>query len=289
MKAKIIFDKILEKVDLEQEKKNQYYDKLQAAGNVDLPDDFEEILNKFETLHSEKSAIANRNIADKVFDKRKKDIDKATGARLSELGFSQSEIESILSLPIEDRASKIASLTDDKAKSKYNISESERIKQESDAARREKERADRLQQQMLESEKRLKQDYEKERVNIRLQYYVNNLPKSDVIPSDKANILVINELQQMLARDNAKIIEVAGALKVVNADDEAQDVYDERNMRINLEEYVKRAIREVKLEPKEQKQQQKQATVVLGQQQTQNRVNDYLQKFATTKTTGSYF
>lgn len=289
MKAKIIFDKILEKVDLEQEKKNQYYDKLQAAGNVDLPDDFEEILNKFETLHSEKSAIANRNIADKVFDKRKKDIDKATGARLSELGFSQSEIESILSLPIEDRASKIASLTDDKAKSKYNISESERIKQESEAARREKERADRLQQQMLESEKRLKQDYEKERVNIRLQYYVNNLPKNDVIPSDKANILVINELQQMLARDNAKIIEVAGALKVVNADDEAQDVYDERNMRINLEEYVKRAIREVKLEPKEQKQQTKQATVVLGQQQTQNRVNDYLQKFATTKTTGSYF
>ena len=137
MKAKILFDKILEKVDLEQDKKNQYYDRLQTVANVDLPDELEEILAKFETLHSEKSAVASRQIADKVFDKRKKDIDKAMGARLSEIGFTNSEIESVLSLSMEERAHKIALITDDKAKSKYNITESERLKQEAELAKRE--------------------------------------------------------------------------------------------------------------------------------------------------------
>lgn len=280
MKAKILFDKILEKVDLEQDQKNKFYDRLQTVGNVDLPDELEEILTKFETLHSEKSAVASRQIADKVFDKRKKDIDKAMGARLSEIGFTHSEIESVLTLPIEDRASKIALLTDDKAKSKYNITESERLKQEAEMAKREKERADRLQQQMLESEKRLKSDYEKDRIGIRLQYFVNTIPKNDTLPPDKANYLIMGEIQNMLARDNAKIIEVAGQLKIVNADDEAQDVYDERNMRVTIEEYVKRAIKDSNLGPKDAQPVKKTATVAIPGAAPTKRVNSFLQNLA---------
>ena len=280
MKAKILFDKILEKVDLEQDKKNQYYDRLQTVANVDLPDELEEILAKFETLHSEKSAVASRQIADKVFDKRKKDIDKAMGARLAEIGFTNSEIESVLTLSMEERAHKIALITDDKAKSKYNITESERLKQEAELAKREKERADRLQQQMLESEKRLKNDYEKERINIRLQYFVNTVPKNDALPPDKANYLIMGEIQNMLAKDNAKIIEVAGQLKLVNADDESQDVYDQKNMRVTIEEYVKRAIRDARLEPKEVKPVPKTATVQMPGATPQKRVSSFLQNLA---------
>lgn len=283
MKAKIIFDKILEKVDLEAEKKNQYFEKLQSLQNIDLPDEFEEVLNKFETLHSEKSAVANRNIADQVFEKRKKDIDKATGARLVEIGFNGPEVESVLLLPFEERAMRIAQLMEEKAKNKYNITESERIKQETETARREKERADRLQQQMLDTEKRLKQDSEKQLTNIRLQYLINAVPKNDVIPPDKANVLIFSELQSMLARDNAKVIDVNGTLKIVNNDDESQDVYDERNMRITMEEYIKKAIREVKLEAKEQKTTTQKATVVMPGQGNVNKVNTFLQNLAKNK------
>lgn len=283
MKAKILFDKILEKVDLDAEKKNQYFEKLQGVSNVDIPDEVEEILTRFETLHSEKSAVANRNIADKVFDKRKKDIDKATSARLSELGFSSSEIDNIISLPFEDRPYKIAQLTDDKAKSKYNITESERIKQEIEAAKREKERADRLQQQMIDSEKRLKSESESERIKIRLQYFVGSLPKSNVIPADKANTLIVTELQNMLARDNAKIIEVNGNLRLVSAEDETQDVFDERNMRVGFEDYVKRAIRDVRLEVKETQPTNKTSSVQLPGATQTNRVSSYLKNFSTNK------
>jgi len=282
MKAKILFDKILEKVDLDGEKKNFFYDKLQGVSHMEIPDEFDEILARFETLHSEKSAVANRNIADKVFEKRKKDIDKATSARLSELGFNSSEIESVLSLPFEERPYKIAQLTDEKAKSKYNITESERIKQEIEAARREKERADRLQQQMIENEKRLKAESEAERVKIRLQYFVSSIPKSNVIPADKANTLVMTELQNMLIRDNAKIIEVNGNLRVVSAEDETQDIFDERNMRVNIEDYVKKAIREVRLEAKETQQTNKISVQLPGAAQS-NRVSTYLKNFSTNK------
>jgi hypothetical protein len=280
MKARILFDKILEKIDIEPEKRNQYYDRLNSISNFDIPDDFEEVISKFETLHSERSAVASRQIADKVFDKRKKDIDKAMSARLAEMDFSRNEIDEVLSLPFEERASKIASITFEKAKSKYNITESERIKQESEAARRERERADRLQQQLIESEKRLKQDYEREKANIRLQYLINSFPKSDVLPPEKANSLIMNEIQGMLARDNAKIMEIGGMLKVVSADDESQDVYDERNMRVSVEDYIKRAIRDSRLEPKENKSVSKIATVTMSNGNGQKRVNSFLQNFA---------
>jgi hypothetical protein len=280
MKARILFDKILEKIDIEPEKRNQYYDRLNSISNFDIPDDFEDVISKFETLHSERSALASRQIADKVFDKRKKDIDKAMSARLAEMDFSRNEIDEVLSLPLEDRAAKIAALTFEKAKSKYNITESERIKQETEAARRERERADRLQQQLLESEKRLKQDYEREKANIRLQYLINSFPKSDVLPPEKANSLIMNEIQGMLARDNAKIMEIGGMLKVVSADDESQDVYDERNMRVSVEDYIKRAIRDSRLEPKENKSVSKIATVTINNGNGQKRVNSFLQNFA---------
>jgi hypothetical protein len=280
MKAKILFDKILEKIDIEPEKRNQYYDRLNSISNFDIPDDFEDVISKFETLHSERSALASRQIADKVFDKRKKDIDKAISTRLAEMDFSRNEIDEVLSLPFEERASKIASITFEKAKSKYNITESERIKQETEAARRERERADRLQQQLLESEKRLKQDYEREKANIRLQYLINSFPKSDVLPPEKANSLIMNEIQGMLARDNAKIMEIGGMLKVVSADDESQDVYDERNMRVSVEDYIKRAIRDSRLEPKENKSVSKIATVTINNGNGQKRVNSFLQNFA---------
>jgi nitrous oxide reductase len=280
MKARILFDKILEKIDIEPEKRNQYYDRLNSISNFDIPDDFEEVISKFETLHSERSALASRQIADKVFDKRKKDIDKAMSARLAEMDFSRNEIDEVLSLPFEERASKIASITFEKAKSKYNITESERIKQETEAARRERERADRLQQQLLESEKRLKQDYEREKANIRLQYLINSFPKSDVLPPEKANSLIMNEIQGMLVRDNAKIMEIGGMLKVVSADDESQDVYDERNMRVSVEDYIKRAIRDSRLEPKESKPIPKIATVTMNHGNGQKRVNSFLQNFA---------
>ena len=283
MKAKILFDKILEKIDLEPEKKGQYLEKLQIASNYDIPDEFEEILTKFETLHTERSAIANRGIAERVFEKRKKDIDKATTTRLTEMGFNTIEIDSVLALPFDERAAKIAQIADEKARSKYNITESERLKQEAEMHKRERERADRLQQQMLDMEKRLKAELEDEKVRIRLQYYINSLPKSNVIPADKANTLIMTELQNMLARDNAKVIEVNGALRVVSADDETQDVFDERNIRISLEDYVKRAIREVRLEPKESQNASKTATVHLPAANGQNRVNAYLKSFASNK------
>jgi len=283
MKAKILFDKILEKIDLEPEKKGQYLEKLQLASNYDIPDEFEEILTKFETLHSERSAIANRSIAERVFEKRKKDIDKATTTRLTEMGFNTIEIDSVLALPFDERAAKIAQIADEKARSKYNITESERLKQEAEMHKRERERADRLQQQMLDMEKRLKAELEDEKVRIRLQYYINSLPKSNVIPADKANVLIMTELQNMLARDNAKVIEVNGALRVVSADDETQDVFDERNIRISLEDYVKRAIREVRLEAKESQTQSKTATVHLPAANGQNRVNAYLKSFVSNK------
>lgn len=286
MKAKILFDKILERIDITPEKKESYIEKLAPLLNFEVSDELEGLVTEIAKLQNEKSALANRQIAEQIFQKKKKEIDKAERTKLVEKGFSDTEINEILALNLEERISKIAELIEHKAKQKFALSESERIKQEEELRRQEKERADRLQSQMLEIEKRYKTEMEKERAALRLQYLISSIPKNDTIPPAKANKLIQAEVEEMLKRDNAKLIEVNGTLKVVNAEDETLDVFDDRNVRMTIEDYINKAIKEVRLEPKNAPANTKQTIFLSSKEnvQPQNTSNQlFIKQFVTQK------
>lgn len=279
MKSKLIIDKLLEKLDLDPTKRESFYERLLPLQSVELSDELNELVSAIEKLHNEKSALANRNISEQLINKKKKEIDKVTRSKLLERGFSENEIDAVLSLNLEERAAKIAEITEEKLRQKFSLTESERIKQEEELRKQEKERADRLQSQIFEIEKRYKNDLEREKVKLKLQYLINSTPKNDSLPAHKANKLILGEIEEMLLRDNAKIVEANGQLKVVSAEDETLDVFDDRGVRITVESYINKALKETKLEPKESRSNIR-STIVFSETAPKNSsTNQFLQQF----------
>lgn len=252
MKLQTLFDKLLEKAEIPAEKRGAILEKSANLLSQELPEEATEIVAAIDNFLTEQSALANRKISEQVYNKKLRELNKALKTKLQNFGFESNEIEDIISAKnIEEAFEGFGKRLEDKLKKHYSLSESERIKQEEELRRQEREKAERLQNQILELERRYKNELERERALLRLQYLIAQTPKNDSLPNDKANKLIINEIQEMLKRDNAKLVEVNGHLRVVNAEDESLDVFDDKNVRVTIDDYIRRAIKEARLEPKE--------------------------------------
>lgn len=284
MKLQAIFEKIVEKAELTPEQKAAFFDKALPLLNQEVPDEANAILSAIDQFHTEKSALANRKIVEKAYEKKLKELQKALKSKLSEFELSNEEIDSIVLSNPEEAFASFGKKLEEKYRQRFSLSESERVKQEEELRRQEKERAERLQSQLLELDKRYKQEIERERANLRLQYLIAQTPKSDIMPADKANKIIMTEIEDMLKRDNAKIVEVGGTLRVVNAEDETLDVFDDRNVRVTIEDYIKRALKEVRLEPKEKGATYKHSITINQEPVRENSTTQFLKTFANNKT-----
>jgi hypothetical protein len=242
MKADFFLKQVLNKVNVPN--KTELEEALARIPNLDIPDEFETVVQGFANLHTEDSAKSSKTLAEYHVNKHRDNATKAMTSKMQADGFETAEIDEVLRMPFEDRWQSIAGIVKEKERKNYSLTESERVKLAEDKAAREKERADRLQQVNIEKEINMKRQWEDQLMEYDLHGFVSNMAFNDNLPKDKAVKLVVDEVKSKLNGANAKLTRSGNQLRLVQADDTALDFYDERNNPVYLQAFVENVMQE---------------------------------------------
>jgi len=236
MKADFLIKQVLNKVNVPN--KSELEEAISKLPNLDIPDDFEAVVQSFASLHTEDSAKSHKGLAEYHTNKYKDNFSKAMTAKIQASGFNESEIDEVLKQPFEDRWESIMKIALEKERGKFSLSESEKVKLAEDRAAREKERADRLQQANIEKEFSYKRQMEEQLMEYDLYNFVAGMPINDNIPKDEAIKLIVDKAKARMQAANAKLTRSGSQLRIVQADDTALDFYDEKNNPVYLQAFV---------------------------------------------------
>jgi archaellum component FlaC len=246
MKASLFLKQVLNKVGDKIENRSEIDNELEKI-NFDLPDSFDRVIENFSSLMSETAAQSKPAVANAIISKYNDTITKAHLSKMQGMGFTESEIAEVVQVPVEERLEKIASINTRKLKAEYSLSETERISSYEAKARAEKERADRIQAQLIEKEDLARKQVEQLKEEYELRNLVGSVELNNNLPIMEAHDLLMRKVQNRLAAVGAKIVSVRGTQKIVQSADEALDYYDERNNRINPVQFVEGVAQELNL------------------------------------------
>lgn len=244
MKASIIVKSILDKVG--QPLTAQQEELLQKCQPIDLPDSAETLLSSIDALMTETHAKSNRGLSE-YFQGRF--VDTATKTQISQLaaqGYSDDEISEIIKHPLEARTNIVHSIVSKKEAAKYSQTETERIRAANEEARREKERADKIQATARDREDEIRRTYESQLFNVKLRNHLNTYQiDTHGMSVEDAYDAIMNKIGQKLDAIDGRLVTSGNTLRLVQRQDPTLDLYDSKNNRISADVFIQNAIGEL--------------------------------------------
>lgn len=277
MKADILLNKLIDKIQIEG--KSEYRDAVSQI-KFDLPDEFEKIVNGIDSLLDENAAKQHKAIGEHYNTKLVQNYTQAMVGDMKGFGFTESEIDDILKLPFEKRATAIAQQKIEMELKKMQLTESERVRAAEEQARREKERADMLQARGMEELARLQRKFNEETNESLLKQLIARQQIDAKIPVDRANRLILQEVKQKLELAGAEIVDTGTSVRVVKKEDPTLDYYDERHNRVTIESIIDSCIKELNLAPAVRQGAEKKIIINSNKSVNVNSTQNYLRNLA---------
>lgn len=241
MKIATFLESLLSKAEVN----NQELQSKLSALEFDVPDELQSAVDGLVSVNAAKSKA---DFAQHHINKHNHNVNQAHTAKLQALGLSDSEITDVMATSIEERVTKVANIIASKESAKYSGSKDEQVLALEKQISELKNRADSFQKASLNKDSEYSKKLEAQKAEIMLQRIVEGFSlRKDTIPHETALPLIISTVNNSLAHKGAKIIFIGDKPKVVNADDETLDFYDEKSNPIDARVFIERTIQGLNL------------------------------------------
>lgn len=228
-------------------KKEDLKSKITTLQNVELPDDFKQVLDSF---YTEESAKSKNEISEFYRQKFDEDEKRIVNSKLTQQGFNQHEIDEILSLPKEIRSERMLKIFDSKVQDKYKLSQTEKDLQYEAKIKLLEDKIIGYQAQYIEYDNKIERIKKEEATKAELKSLINGLPFStsnNSLPKQEASKFLYQRIQDQLLADNFSILFKNGSPILVKKDDETSHIFDEKNNVVDANRYINDIARNLNL------------------------------------------
>jgi nicotinamide mononucleotide adenylyltransferase len=232
MQASIFLKELLSKAEFNNEEVISAVESLQG----EIPDAVADILPK---LLTEKAAKSSKEINSFFENKYNERLTKLQINKLAEAGFSDNEINEIKKLKPEERLLYIAQVERERASLANNASVDERVAEMEKRLKEAEAKVLAYQKSLIDKDKH----YASVIQGIKMETDLNNALatikiRKDGIPLEAAYKLIKDEMRTQLEIMGASLQFVNGYPKLVRADDNSLDYYDENNNLVDGNKFI---------------------------------------------------